>query len=64
MNISRRKFIGKSVLLGGGVSFAGYVLSKNKKVAVQEMSNTNDKTMSATYQNTRHNRQFYASTRF
>lgn len=64
MNISRRKFIGKSVLLGGGVSFAGYVLSKNKKVAVQEMNSKNDKTVDAIYQNTRHNRQFYASARF
>lgn len=64
MNTGRRKFIKKSLLLGSSISFASYALSRNKPLTVQKSDRDIDNTAHATYENTKHNRQFYASTRF
>ncbi len=64
MNSSRRKFIRKSLLLGSGVSFAGYVLSKNISPMIQKINHNTDNNIHATYKNTKHNRQFYTNARF
>ncbi|CAB9540282.1 hypothetical protein [uncultured Gammaproteobacteria bacterium] len=63
MNMNRRKFLGKTLLLGSSVSLATYVLGKTTSLATPNLSNDMALT-SATYANTAHNRQFYSSARF
>lgn len=63
MNMNRRKFLGKSLLLGGGVSLATYTLSKATPLVAPKAPNK-PTSASATYANTAHNRQFYSSARF
>lgn len=63
MNINRRKFLAKSILLGGSVAGAGYVLS-NTSPTIKQVAAVKANNLSAGYQNTRHNRQFYQTARF
>lgn len=64
MNMNRRKFLGKSLLLGSGASLATYALSKTTHLVITPNLPSKANLTSATYANTAHNRQFYLSARF